>query len=223
MQSARTVCSKCGSGCGCCEEQAHHRLADRRETVLVDRPAVTFVVHQDGPGYLRQQPTAYGPRIVFRSQVRSNDLLGKTYPMEPPIASHVVPGLDDTCRRPVMPQSQEERNQPLNSFLASPMMQTPLFAIVAEMNGTLLETMATAQKEWANFVDRRIKEDVAVLRQLMQCRSPADMHRVYSDYFETAFEQYQEQSARVARRGQSIAEHLAETVDNRKEAARSRH
>ena len=122
-----------------------------------------------------------------------------------------------------MPQSQEERNQPLNSFLASPMMQTPLFAIVAEMNGTLLETMATAQKEWANFVDRRIKEDVTVLRQLMQCRSPADMHRVYSDYFETAFEQYQEQSARVVQRGQSIAEHLAETVDNRKEAARSRH
>ena len=70
---------------------------------------------------------------------------------------------------------------------------------------------------------RRIKEDVAVLRQLMQCRSPADMHRVYSDYFETTFEQYQEQSARVVRRGQSIAEHLAETVDNRKEAARSRH
>ena len=103
------------------------------------------------------------------------------------------------------------------------MLQTPLFAIVAEMNGTLLETMATAQKEWANFVDRRIKEDVAVLRQLMQCRSPADMHRVYSDYFETAFEQYQEQSARVVQRGQSIAEHLAETGDNRKEAARSRH
>ena len=61
-----------------------------------------------------------------------------------------------------MPQSQEERNQPQNSFLASPIMQTPLFAIVAEMNGTLLETMATAQKEWANFVDRRIKEDVPV-------------------------------------------------------------
>ena len=47
---------------------------------------------------------------------------------------------------------------------------------------------------------RRIKEDVAVLRQLMQCRSPADMHRVYSDYFETAFEQYQEQSASGAAR-----------------------
>ena len=47
-------------------------------------------------------------------------------------------------------------------------MQTPLFAIVAEMSATLLEAVATAQKEWANFVERRIKEDVAFLRQLIQ-------------------------------------------------------
>ena len=46
-------------------------------------------------------------------------VLSSTYPMEPPIASHVIPGLDDACRRPVMPQPQEERNQPLNSFLKS--------------------------------------------------------------------------------------------------------
>ena len=37
-------------------------------------------------------------------------------------------------------------------------------AIFAEMNGTLLESVATAQKDWADFVDRRIKEDVAVSR-----------------------------------------------------------
>ena len=56
-----------------------------------------------------------------------------------------------------MPQSHEERNQPLNWFLPSPIMQTPLFAIVAEMSATLLEAVATAQKEWANFVERRIQ------------------------------------------------------------------
>ena len=40
-----------------------------------------------------------------------------------------------------------------------------------------------AQKEWANFVDRRIKEDVAFL---IQCRSPAEMARVYADYLQEA-------------------------------------
>lgn len=122
-----------------------------------------------------------------------------------------------------MPQSHEERNQPLNWFLPSPIMQTPLFAIVAEMSATLLEAVATAQKEWANFVERRIKEDVAFLRQLIQCRSPAEMARVYADYLQEAFEQYQEQSTRVVQRGQSIAEHLAESAEDKKEAARSRH
>jgi hypothetical protein len=49
------------------------------------------------------------------------------------------------------------------------------------------------------------------------------MARVYADYLQEAFEQYQEQSTRVVQRGQSIAEHLAESAENKKEAARSRH
>jgi len=124
-----------------------------------------------------------------------------------------------------MPQSKEERNQQLNSFGwgVQPMMHTPMLAIFAEMNGTLLESVATAQKDWADFVDRRIKEDVAVSRQLMQCHSLADMHQVYSRYLATAFEQYKEQSTKVVQRGQAIAEHVAEATENGKEATRARH
>jgi Phasin protein len=128
-----------------------------------------------------------------------------------------------------MPQSKEERNQPLSSFMNSsawgthPMMQMPMVAILAEMNGSLLESAAMAQKEWADFLHRRIKEDVAVSRQLMQCHSLADMHQIYSQYFAKAFEQYQQQSTKVVQRGQSMAEHLAETAENGKETARPRH
>jgi hypothetical protein len=124
-----------------------------------------------------------------------------------------------------MPQSKEERNQQLNSFGwgVQPMMHTPMFAIFAEMNGTLLESVATAQKDWADFMHRRIKEDVAVSRQLMQCHSLADMHQVYSRYLATAFEQYKEQSTKVVQRGQAIAEHVAEATQNGKEGTRARH
>jgi phasin protein len=124
-----------------------------------------------------------------------------------------------------MPQSKEERNQPLNSFGwgMQPMMHTPMLAIFAEMNGTLLESMATAQKDWADFLHRRIKEDVAVSRQLIQCHSLADMHQIYSQYFTKAFEQYQQQSAKVVQRGQSMAEHLGDTNENGKETGRARH
>jgi hypothetical protein len=125
-----------------------------------------------------------------------------------------------------MSHAKEERSQLLNSFAVSmqPMMQVPMFTIFAEMNCTVLESLARAQKEWVDFVHRRIGEDVAVSRQLMQCHSLADMHQVYSHYLTKAFGQYKAQSDRVVQRGQSMAENLAETAaEHEKEAARARH
>jgi hypothetical protein len=58
---------------------------------------------------------------------------------------------------------------------------------------------------------------------LMQCHSLADMHQIYSQYLAKAFEQHQQQSTKVVQRGQSMAEHLAETAENGKKSARPRH
>jgi hypothetical protein len=106
-----------------------------------------------------------------------------------------------------------------------PIMQNPIMAILGEMNGSFLESVATAQKDWMDFVHRRIKEDVAVSRQLMRCQSLAEMHQIYAQYFQTAFEQYQRQSEKVAQRGESMAQHLAETAERaaKEGAARARH
>ena len=106
----------------------------------------------------------------------------------------------------------------------APALQNPMMAIFAEMNGTLLECVATAQKHWMDFVHRRIKEDVAMSRQLLRCQSVAEMHEVYSEYLQTAFEQYQKQSEKVVQRGESMAQHLAETTEAAaKESTRARH
>jgi len=90
------------------------------------------------------------------------------------------------------------------------------------MSGAFMESMATAQKDWSDFVHRRIKEDVAVGRRLMQSHSLADMHQVYSEYLNNALEQYKEQSAKVIERGQAVAEHIEEISESDK-SARSRH
>jgi hypothetical protein len=104
------------------------------------------------------------------------------------------------------------------------MMQNPMMTILAEMNGSFLESVATAQKDWMDFVHRRIKEDVAMSRELMRCQSLPEMHQVFSHYFQTAFEQYQKQSQRVVERGESVAQHLTETAEAAaKESARARH
>lgn len=127
-----------------------------------------------------------------------------------------------------MASAKNAQRQAMNSVAGMlgmpPMMQNPMLTILAEMQGSFLESMATAQKDWMDFVHRRIKEDVAVSRQLMRCQSLAEMHQVYAEYFETAFEQYQKQSEKVVQRGESMAQHLAETTEVAvKEAARARH
>jgi hypothetical protein len=81
-------------------------------------------------------------------------------------------------------------------------------SLLADFNGKLLQSVAGAQKEWADFVNRRVKEDVAVSQQLIGCRSFADMHDVYITYVRRAFDQYQEHSQRAGHRAQSTADEL---------------
>ena len=101
----------------------------------------------------------------------------------------------------------------------------PLLAIVTDMNGKWLESVAGAQKEWVEFVHRRVKEDIAASQQLINCQSLTDMQQIYSQYFQTAFEQYQEQSKRVVQRGKSMTGELAESMETRagNVAQRARH
>jgi Phasin protein len=125
-----------------------------------------------------------------------------------------------------MAQSKEERGHLGNSFMGGglkPTFTNPMLTILADMNATFLEGWATAQKDWADFVQRRTREDVAPTRQLLKSHSVAGMHQIYSQYVQTAFQQYRDQSEKVVQRSESIAQHLAATEVSTKEAARARH
>ena len=90
--------------------------------------------------------------------------------------------------------------------------------------GWFLDALATAQKDWAKFVQRRITENVAVTRQLLGCQCLADAQEIYAQYLETAFHQYREQSQKSVQRSETMAQHLAETTEaNAREAARTYH
>jgi hypothetical protein len=112
-----------------------------------------------------------------------------------------------------------------NSFNWSPgpVLSTPLLAVLADINGKLLESAASAQKDWAEFVHRRVKEDIAVSQQLMSCKSLGDMQQVCSEYMRTAFEHYREQSERAVQRGKSTTEGLVQTLGAGEPARGVRH
>jgi hypothetical protein len=123
-----------------------------------------------------------------------------------------------------MAQSKEDLKANSFAWGMPPAHSNPMMTILADLNGTFLEGIATAQKEWAEFMQRRIREDVALSRQLLNCQSVADIHQICSQYFQTAFQQYRAQSEKVVQRSESMAQHLAQTTEaHTKEAARSRH
>jgi hypothetical protein len=86
------------------------------------------------------------------------------------------------------------------------------FSAVTGMNGKLLENVESAQKDWAEFVHLRVKEDIAASYLLLKCRSFTDLQEIYSRYLLTAFEQYRNHSERVAQRGKLIGAELAQTM-----------
>ena len=114
-----------------------------------------------------------------------------------------------------MAEARDAFGTAANSFNWSlhPMLTTPLFAVLTDINGKLLESVASAQKDWAEFVHRRVKEDIAVSQQLVSCKSLGDVQQICSQYVRTAFEHYREQSERAVQRGKSTSDGLVQTLE----------
>ena len=114
-----------------------------------------------------------------------------------------------------MAETRERDDTGTNSFVWSSVdavAHHPLLNAVTGMNGKLLESVESAQNEWAEFVHRRVKEDIAVSYLFLKCRSFTDMQEIYSRYLQTAFEQYRDHSERVVERGKSFSAELAQTM-----------
>ena len=93
---------------------------------------------------------------------------------------------------------------------------------MAEVNGRVYENLATLNKNWIAFVNRRLKEDLAMPKQLAECRTMQDMYSVYADFFQTAVTDYQSEFEQMSKLGKSIAEETTQAVQTRiEEGARA--
>ena len=126
-----------------------------------------------------------------------------------------------------MTEVRHEQRTSVKSFAwpTSMLPGNPLLAVATDVNGKLLESVASAQKEWVEFVHRRIKENLAASQRLLSCKSATDVQEVYSQYLLTAFEHYREQSEKVVQTGKSMTEGLGQTMEPRADeiAQKTRH
>jgi hypothetical protein len=109
-------------------------------------------------------------------------------------------------------------------FEAMMQMQRPTFTAMAEVNGRLYDSIAAVNKEWASFVNRRLKEDLAMPQQLAECRTIQDLYRVYAQFFQNACTHYQSELEEMAKLGRTIAEIAFQPLQSRsEEGSRTKH
>ena len=77
---------------------------------------------------------------------------------------------------------------------------------MAQMNGKVYDSIATMNKNWAAFVNRRLKEDLAMPQQLAACKTVQDMYGVYAEFFQTAVADYQSEFEQMTKLGKSLAD-----------------
>ena len=103
-------------------------------------------------------------------------------------------------------------------------MQRPTLSTMAEVNTRLYESIAAANREWTSFVNRRLKEDLAVPQQLAQCKTIQDMYQVYAQFFQNACSQYQSGLEQMTKLSQSLAETTLQSLQSRlEETIRTKH
>ena len=101
------------------------------------------------------------------------------------------------------------------SFEALVEFQRPALAAMAQMNGKVYEGLAAMNKNWASFVTRRLKEDLAMPQQLASCKTVQDMYGVYAEFFQTAYADYQSEFEQITKLGKSLADDTLHLVQAR--------
>jgi len=112
-----------------------------------------------------------------------------------------------------------ERNAGLASFEAWLNINRPMFAVMTELNGRFIEQVSKANNEWLGFVNRRLTEDMAASRRLMECQTVQDLFSAYSEFFERASQQYQAELQYFTRMNQKLATDTARVIEQHMDKA----
>lgn len=95
----------------------------------------------------------------------------------------------------------------------------PALNAMAQMNGKVYENIAAMNKTWTAFVNRRLKEDLAMPKQLAACKTVQEMYGVYTEFMQTAYADYQSEFEQMTKLGKSLAEETAQAMQSRMEDA----
>jgi hypothetical protein len=95
----------------------------------------------------------------------------------------------------------------------------PALTAMAQVNGKVYDNIATMNAHWVAFVNRRLKKDLGMPRQLAACKTVQEVYGVYADFFQTAVSDYQSEFEEMSRLGRTLADEALQAMQTRAEEA----
>jgi hypothetical protein len=93
----------------------------------------------------------------------------------------------------------------------------PAWAAMAQMNGKVYENLAAMNKNWAEFLNLRLKKELGMPQQLAACKSVQEMYSVYADFLQNAMADYQSEFEEMSKLGKTLADDALQAMQPRSE------
>jgi hypothetical protein len=77
----------------------------------------------------------------------------------------------------------------------------------------VFESLSQVQREIADFVAERIRQDMETQQEFLRCRSLDEVRQVQARFFKTAFDQYSAETSRLLKLGSEVAVRSLERRD----------
>ena len=86
-----------------------------------------------------------------------------------------------------------------------------LTGAMMSVNPEAMQTWQEIMTEWGRFVTDRLHQDIETQRALLECKTPTDLMRVQTEFYQNAVKQYSEETMRLMQMfseaaGKSMAE-----------------
>ena len=84
----------------------------------------------------------------------------------------------------------------------------PLITGTQDSVGRCTSTISSLNKQWLDFFQRRVAENLALVEHFMSCRTPVAVWSVYTNFLQSAAEDYQKEFVEFGKLGSVLCSEL---------------